>query len=87
LNGGKVFRRESNPGIQSLATAKLSRACGSLDDDLNTAQAQGAIFEMVRGANSALDRPDSRRTRCALLAALEKFDEIFAVLRDDDVRR
>jgi len=57
----------------------------SLDDDLNTAQAQAAIFEMVRAANSALDSGGIRKDDAApLLAALEKFDEIFAVLKDDD---
>ena len=57
----------------------------SLDDDLNTAQAQAAIFEMVRSANSALDAGQIKKDDAApLLAALEKFDEIFAVLKDDD---
>jgi cysteinyl-tRNA synthetase len=58
---------------------------GSLDDDLNTAQAQAAIFEMVRNANSALDSGQVKKDDVPpLLAALEKFDEIFAVLKDDD---
>ena len=35
---------------------KPSQRCSAaLDDDLNTAQAQAAIFEMVRQANTALD--------------------------------
>jgi cysteinyl-tRNA synthetase len=56
-----------------------------LDDDLNTAQAQAALFEMVRGANSALDAGGIKKDDVpVLLAALEKFDEIFAVVKDDD---
>jgi cysteinyl-tRNA synthetase len=58
----------------------------ALEDDLNTAQAQAAIFEMVRQANSAFDTGGVMKQDVpALLAALDKFDEIFAVLRDDDV--
>jgi cysteinyl-tRNA synthetase len=57
----------------------------ALDDDLNAAQAQGAIFEMVRKANSALDSGEVKKDDTQpLLAALENFDEIFAVLKDDD---
>ena len=57
----------------------------SLDDDLNTAQAQAAIFEMVRGANAAFDGGGIKKDDIPpLLAALERFDEIFAVLKDDD---
>jgi len=56
-----------------------------MDDDLNTAQALAAIFDMTREANIAGDadklyRDDARR----LLQVLEEFDDIFAVLKDDD---
>ncbi len=52
-----------------------------LDDDLNTAQAQAAIFDMVRAANAAIDAGEMQKEDAApLLGALEKFDEIFAVL-------
>jgi cysteinyl-tRNA synthetase len=58
----------------------------ALDDDLNTAQAQAAIFEMVRQANSAFDSGGVMKEDVPpLLAALEKFDEVFAVLHDDDL--
>src|SRR6202045_168462 len=40
---------------------------------------------MVRSANSALDSGQINKDDAApLLAVLEKFDEIFAVIRDDD---
>ena len=75
----------NNPEIQSLATETVGRMRAALEDDLNAAQAQGAIFEMVRKANSALDAGQVRRDDSQpLLAALERFDEIFAVLKDDD---
>ncbi len=79
------FPEGSNPEMQSLASETIARMRAALDDDLNTAQAQGAIFEMVRSANSALDSNQIKKDDAApLLAALEKFDEIFAVLKDDD---
>jgi cysteinyl-tRNA synthetase len=79
------FPSGSNPEMQSLASETIDRMRAALDDDLNTAQAQGAIFEMVRKANSALDSGEVKQGDTKpLLAALEKFDEIFAVLKDDD---
>ena len=79
------FPSGSNPEMQALASETISRMRAALDDDLNTAQAQAAIFEMVRSANSALDAGGMKKGDTEpLLAALEKFDEIFAVLKDDD---
>jgi cysteinyl-tRNA synthetase len=75
----------ANPALQSLATETVNRMRAALDDDLNTAQAQAAIFEMVRQANTAFDTGEVRQDDIPpLLVALEKFDEIFAVLNDDD---
>ena len=49
------FPEGSNPEMQSLASETIEHMSAALEDDLNTAQAQAAIFEMVRRANSALD--------------------------------
>src|SRR5882757_5768521 len=69
----------------TLASETVARMTFALEDDLNTAQAQAAIFEMVRKANAAIDSGQMRKDDVApLLAALDKFDEVFAVLRDDD---
>jgi cysteinyl-tRNA synthetase len=79
------FPSGSNPEMQSLASETIDRMGVSLDDDLNTAQAQGAIFEMVRSANAAFDAGGIKKDDVPpLLAAMEEFDEIFAVLKDDD---
>jgi len=79
------FPEGSSPEMQSLAADTIARMKSALDDDLNTAQAQGAIFEMVRQANAAADAGGIKKDDVApLLAALTKFDEIFAVLNDDD---
>jgi cysteinyl-tRNA synthetase len=69
----------------TLARETIERMTSALEDDLNTAQAQAAIFEMVRKANSAIDSGQINKDDVApLLGALDKFDEIFAILRDDD---
>ena len=80
------FAGGSNPQMQKLATETVDHMRAALDDDLNTAQAQAALFEMVRQANTAFDTGSVMKEDIpALLAALEKFDEVFAVLHDDDL--
>ena len=75
----------STATMQSLAGETIARMRATLEDDLNTAQAQGAIFEMVRQANAAFDAGEIRKDDAPpLLDALKKFDEIFAVVDDDD---
>ncbi len=79
------FPEGSSAEMQKLANEAVDRMRAALEDDLNTAQAQAGIFEMVRGANTALDAKHIRKGDVApLLTALEKFDEIFAVLKDED---
>jgi cysteinyl-tRNA synthetase len=74
-----------NPAMAELASETTTRMKSALDDDLNTAEAHAAIFDMVRKANAAFDASELRQEDVAcLLAALEKFDEIFDVLKDDD---
>ncbi len=59
-----------------------------LADDLNTAQALAAIFDLVRDANTAADRGEFRQgDAAAVLQVMEGFDAIFAVLRDDDAEK
>jgi len=79
------FPAGSKPEITALAHEAADRVTTALNDDLNTAEAQGAIFEMLRTANSALDANQVKQDDAkALLATLDKFDSIFAVLNDDD---
>nr|HEV7953819.1 DALR domain-containing protein [Candidatus Acidoferrales bacterium] len=59
-----------------------------MSDDLNTAQALAAVFELVRDMNIAMESgklsaTDANVVRKAMLG----FDEIFAVLKDDDAER
>ena len=84
LSTGK-FADGSNPTLSNLASETSERFRAALDDDLNTAQAQAAIFDMVRNANAAIDSATMRQADAsAFLTTLRQFDEIFAVLKDDD---
>jgi cysteinyl-tRNA synthetase len=80
-----TFPDGASNNMQSLADDTAQRMRAALDDDLNTAQAQAAIFDMVRRANAAFDAGEIKKDDArSLLAALNRFDEIFAVLNDDD---
>jgi cysteinyl-tRNA synthetase len=80
-----TFAEGSSSEMKALAAQAVERMTAALDDDLNTAQAQAAIFEMVRQGNAGFDTGGIKKDDVApLLAALTKFDEIFAVLDDDD---
>ena len=82
------FAEGSNPAMQSLADDSRTRMKEALDDDLNTAQAQAAIFDLLRTVNAAIDSRNLRKDDVPrLLAVLTQFDEIFAVLNDDDVAK
>jgi len=57
----------------------------ALADDINTAAALASVFDLVRDINTAMDRgaflqQDAPRA----IAAMEKFDNVLAVLVDDD---
>jgi cysteinyl-tRNA synthetase len=57
----------------------------ALNNDLNTAEARAAVFDVLRAVNTAADQ--SRLTRFdaeETLALLGKFDSIFAILEDRD---
>ena len=78
------------PEGKSEAMAKLAETAmqgleSALADDLNTAQALAAIFDMVRDANAAADAGQLKKGDVEpLQKALQKFDSIFAVMNDDD---
>src|SRR5712692_2872579 len=80
------FSEGATETIAHLARETADRMKAALEDDLNTAQAQAAMFDMVRKANAAIDSGEIRKDDVTpLLGAMEKFDEIFDVLKDDDV--
>jgi len=82
------FPAGKNPQMAIVANEAVEGIKAALDDDLNTAGAQAAIFEMVSKVNTAIEerrvfQDDIRPIR----DALKKFDEIFAVLEDDDAQK
>ena len=82
--------KESFPAGESLILQNCAQEArqkfeASLDDNLNMAEALGAIFDMVREGNTAMDRGEFHDAdRGAFLDTLERWDRIFAVLEDDD---
>ncbi len=80
------FPAGSNAGMKQLASETIEAMRAAMNDDLNTAQAQAAIFEMIRKANASADAGELRSDDIEhLLEAVTKFDELFAVLTDDDI--
>ncbi len=82
------FPDGNNEAIAAIAKKTADEMTAGLNDDLNTAQALGAIFDMVRDGNAAADAGEVRKGDVpALLQTLQQFDQIFAVLKDDDAAK
>jgi len=78
----------SNESMKKLAEETTAKMDAALADDMNTAQALGAMFDMVRDANNAADKGELKQGDVApLMKALDAFDAIFAVLTDDDAQK
>ena len=78
----------SNPQANALANETSKKMTAGLEDDLNTAEFLGALFEMIRQANALADAGELKKEDAkAMLAPVRQFDEIFDVLRDDDTER
>jgi len=85
LAGGK-FPAGASEAMAALAREASTRMRAAMEDDLNTAQAQAALFDLVRAANAAFDAGQLRADDVpSLLGVLEQFDGLFAVLKDDDI--
>ena len=79
------FPGGENAALQARAQAGRRAFEEALDDNLNTAEALAAIFDLVREGNTAMDRGEFREgDRGAFLDALERWDRVFAVLEDTD---
>src|SRR5438105_3012161 len=69
--------------------ARIAKAAEEFDaglsDDLNTARALAAVFDLVREANIAIDKGEFRQGDVpAVLEFLAAFDKVFAVMEDND---
>ena len=79
-------------GESSAMAARVRKAeeefAAGLADDLNTAVALAAVFDLVRDVNTAIDRGEFRQGHVpAVLAMMEKLDSIFVLLKDDDAEK
>lgn len=82
------FPEGRNDLVVKMAETAMAGIKSGMDDDINTAQALGAVFDMVRDANAAADAGQVRKEDVPhLLDALNKFDEIFDVLTDRDAEK
>ena len=82
------FAAGTNAAMVERTRSALEHFDQSLDDDLNTAEALGAIFEYVRDANTAMDAGDFRAAEAGpALALLQRFDSIVDVLRPSEKQR
>ena len=70
------------PRSPRASTRRDSAFADAMQDDLNTAAALGAMFELVRALNSAIDagRARRRRRRRRSRAAFDEFDRVLGVL-------
>jgi len=79
------FPEGKSAELEQAATAARRNFEDALADNLNTAEALAAIFEMVREGNTAMDQGKFLDgNRAAFLDTLERWDRIFAVLEDND---
>ncbi len=78
----------SNAATEQIATARKQFAA-AMDDDLNISGGLGAIFELVRWGNRAMDQTElSTSGAQALLELMSSFDHVLAVLKmDSGLRR
>lgn len=76
------FAEGANDEASARAAAALARFEEAMDDDLNTANALGIVFEFIRDTNTAMDAGAFLAGNVpAALAFLARFDEVFDVLK------
>jgi cysteinyl-tRNA synthetase len=89
ISGTKWPTRATTDGgeseIQNVARETRAKFLAALADDLNTAEARAAIFEMVRYVNARADAGQFFESdKVAVLDALRQFDRVFGVIEDQD---
>jgi cysteinyl-tRNA synthetase len=76
------FPPGASPEITRRTEAATAAFREALDDDLNTAEALGAVFEFIRDANTAMDAGAFQAgNAAAALEFLALFDSVFDVLK------
>jgi cysteinyl-tRNA synthetase len=76
-----------NAEIQQAASAAKEKFRAALANDLNTAEARAAIFDLVRMVNAAADAGNlGMKDIPVILDGLSDFDKVFAVLENNDAQ-
>jgi cysteinyl-tRNA synthetase len=80
-----AFPPGENPTLEENAQQAREAFRNALADDLNTADARAPVFELVRSANTAMDKGEFLTgNREAILRVLADFDAVFDVIEDHD---
>jgi cysteinyl-tRNA synthetase len=88
----RLLNAKFPPGYHAEMQTRAAKAREEFDagmaDDLNSARALAAIFDLVRDVNTAADRGEFYAQDAPhVLQVLRHFDEVFAVLKDDDAEK
>ena len=76
------FPEGSNADADKRTAESLARFEEAMDDDLNTANALGVLFEFIRETNTAMDSGGFNAANVApVVALLARFDEVFDILK------
>jgi cysteinyl-tRNA synthetase len=82
------FPGGSTPAMKDRIAKAAADFDAGLSDDLNTAQALAAAYDLVRDANIAIDKGELRQEDAgAARQFLATFDRVFAVLEDNDAAK
>src|SRR6266446_2904918 len=82
------FAPGRHPGMSERIAKAAADFDAGLSDDLNTAQALAAAYDLVREANVAIDKGEFRQDDVvAAQQFLATFDCVFAVLEDNDAAK
>jgi cysteinyl-tRNA synthetase len=88
----RLKQGKSPAGKQKGMAARIAKAADEFDaglsEDLNTARALAAVFDLVREANIAMDKGEFRQGDVpAAQEFLASFDKVFAVMEDNDGKK
>jgi cysteinyl-tRNA synthetase len=82
------FPEGNAPGMKERIAKAANDFDAALADDLNTAMALGAVYDLVREANIAIDKGEFRQGDVAAAKDfLTQFDRVFAVIADTDAEK
>ena len=82
------FPEGNAPGMVERIAKAANDFDAALADDLNTAMALGAVYDLVREANIAMDKGEFRQGDVgAAKDFLTAFDRVFAVIADTDAEK